>query len=59
MAKQKNQLNKFEREILRLLSTSQIPLSPHSISEKLGISYNTSKKYIAILEKKNLIIRSK
>lgn len=55
MAKKKNLLNKFEREILRLLNQSLVPLSPHAIAEKLGISYNTATKYVSILESKNLI----
>lgn len=55
MAKKKNLLNKFEREILRLFNKSVIPLTPNAVSEKLEISYNTAKKYIYILESKKLI----
>lgn len=57
MAKQKTQLNKFEREILRLFNQSMVPLNPHSVADKLGIAYNTARKYFNLLEKKNLIKR--
>ena len=53
--KNKNHLNKFERDILRLLDKSLFPLSTNSIAEKLEISYNTASKYIKELENKKLI----
>ncbi len=56
MAKKKNNLiNNFERDILRLLDKTLIPLSVNAVAEKLDISYNTAKKYLYSLLEKNLI----
>ncbi len=53
--KKSNLLNKFERDILRLLDRSMEALSTNSIADKLEISYTTAEKYLNTLLKKNLI----
>ena len=58
MAKKNNLLNKFEREILRLLDKNLAPLSVNFVAEQLDISYSTAKKYLYSLLEKGLILKA-
>lgn len=42
-------LNVYEQAILRLLKTARRPLTTSQVAEKLGISWETAKKYLEVL----------
>jgi response regulator of citrate/malate metabolism len=48
-------LNVYEQAIIRLLKTARRPLTTTQVTEKIGISWETAKKYLDILNRKRLI----
>jgi len=42
-------LNVYEQAILRLLKTARRPLTTSQVADKLGISWETAKKYLVEL----------
>jgi Mn-dependent DtxR family transcriptional regulator len=48
-------LNVYEQAILRLLKTARRPLTTSQVAEKLGISWETAKKYLGVLHQSRYV----
>jgi len=51
-------LNVYEQAIIRLLKIARRPLTTTQVTEKLGISWETAKKYLEVLHDKRYISKN-